>query len=405
MSAPIEVSIDIGVPPTNYFLYHEKKYPISIHIFRAFSQFFEDKEIPHVIPLLEDDEKSTIEFPEKSIIDFILYCHNQKKAVSIDHSNCVYLSYLGDKYGVLQLIEDTNQYTENHLDELQYQLLSMNEGSTDVENLRIENNISTNFLNEIQMNKEKLSTLSTPSLFRIIHNYQEKKQKEEETDKIIIDFLFEYLNKHRESKTLILFQDIHFGHMRLQYFNKLLQEYGDILNFCYFPSESIQTILEKQNEIIQNELRNQLIFEQSHQQFDNSFKLIEKMNEIITNQEQQINEIKTQLSQQETKYQHEIDEIKTQLLQQQTEYQGQIQQLNGRISELTMNQSTQHQDISNKLSSINSRINQSKNAQNHLIEEKARTLNESIQNIKQEINTMNTKIDSNIRSIDTLYFV
>lgn len=229
----------------------------------------------HLFSLENKIKKTEIVFPEQSIKDFILFCRNKSNEILIQKSNCVILNDLAKKYQVGKLIAITDEYIKNHMPELKYHILTINNGSVDVKNLEFEESISTHLIEEIRTNKESLLALSIPSLFRIFHHNQTNHSQDETTNREIIDVIIEDLDRKQDSKTFILFHIINFADMRIQYFHDLIEKYKDRLNFSYIPSESLMTIVEKHNLIIQNDLTIE------HQ--------MTNLNETIKKQEEQIN--------------------------------------------------------------------------------------------------------------------
>ena len=103
-----------------YFFYNNIKYPFNIVIFNTTSKYFSQKEDRisenHIIKLIDESSEGNIKFTDDSIRNFVDY--SQRKQISINNKNVASLNYLSKKYEINSLFKLTDQYINEHHDNI-----------------------------------------------------------------------------------------------------------------------------------------------------------------------------------------------------------------------------------------------------------------------------------------------
>ena len=115
------IHLKIDPPCTHSLLYNSQKYPINFDLFKYFSKYFYERrnEIPETgdIDLTKYDPDDNISnFSPDEVIDFIKYI--QTKPIQLTNNNIVTLQYFDHKYDINQLIASTEEYINEHEEEI-----------------------------------------------------------------------------------------------------------------------------------------------------------------------------------------------------------------------------------------------------------------------------------------------
>lgn len=239
------------VQKLKYFVYQNKKYPINFDSLKNNCTYFYQnrKEFRDVvnINLINEDEKE-IQLTEESIKSFISICQNEDCQISL--SSVIPLQYLAYKFDFPELKEITDNFVTKHSKELLFEKLLFNNKENQNDDQHFFNTINeeqylSNHLNEY-VDKKEMLLLRIPVAYRVLNQYL--KNKNNKVDKKMIDFLFNYLDKHGR-KASILFSDIDFEKEQVNVIHRLITEYKDKFDFNFINETLAKTTLQLTNDM------------------------------------------------------------------------------------------------------------------------------------------------------------
>lgn len=350
------------IPDTHIFVYNNKEYPFKFDYFKYASKYFStnQKELEDVkkIQLLGKDESNII--TEDSLVKFINFV--QGKKIKIDNENVICLNFLSRKYEVQMLEEKTRKFIENHQDELVLKILNEKQNEINFDSEMYEKIISNN-LNKY-IDDPLLLSVNIPILYRILQQYL--KQSKSTENEQLNEFLIKCVDKYGQ-KASVLFDNISFGKTSLKYVNLLINKYSDKIDFQYLASNIILALKERENEIRLNKEKHDATISSKENEIDelkqqisnhemnnrNLQRTIEQkeqyLNEIelqkndiektIIEKESEINKMKqqnTEICEKNSKHEQTIKELQKQIEQDKNKYLKEIKEL--RQNEMKLNQ-------------------------------------------------------------------
>lgn len=234
---------------THFFIYNEKKYPFNMFLFRCFSNYFNSNENQceeNRYINLQNKSDDYIKYSESAIKDFINYCHNHQIDLSKDNVPTLY--NLAKKFKVPSLLTITEKYINDNGKEFVVDFLKMKQENKNFEIKEYEEMIAKDLADYIKDNQ--LLSLSISVLYNILKIYSSKKDtnnynisKKSEEQLRVIDFLFRCLD-HFGRDASVLFENIDFGNLCMDVFQKLFKEYSDIFDFHFINSNNIKRMYE-----------------------------------------------------------------------------------------------------------------------------------------------------------------
>lgn len=270
-----KTKVKAAIQQTNCFIYKSKEYPFNLHIVSEFSpEIAKNKKqfekFPK-IPLIHNEEE--INLSEKTIKDFINYCHGQ--SIEIDNENVLELNYLSKEYEIDSLLDTTNQYIIDN-DQLLLKVYLFNINKQD--NQVYEDAISER-LNEF-IDNEDLIKLPITSLHRILQKNQNVNIDEK------FNFLFKCLDKYGRSAS-VLFENADFGEDQKKYLIKLLcPQYSNIIDFRFINPQFIISLYQQHDSIIRYEEERRLEINDLKIIINEQKDKIEELQQKVTQQEQ-----------------------------------------------------------------------------------------------------------------------
>ena len=283
-----------------YFVYQKKRYPIDFDLLIKNSNYFyknrKQYENADEINIVNENE-NVLNISEEAIEAFVSSCQNQECQISI--SSVIPLQYLSYKFEFPELLKTTKAiYNEHCSDVIIRSLLFKKEFQEETgfenENEKIffdtkqeEEIVSENI--EKYINNDQMLDLSIPVLSRIIGQSKKKPLKD------LINFLFKALDRHGIEAS-ILFNNIDFGELSIDVFNRLLNEYSDKFDFNMINSTLVKTTTQISREMSKqkeeyanlfNEMRNEFRLQQLEMknQFEQQKKEILKLKEEIVSRD------------------------------------------------------------------------------------------------------------------------
>ena len=306
-----------------YFVYKGKKYIINFDVLVMNSNYFYKNKNKYenieLIQLLNDDE-SVLDIQEETIETFILSCSN--KPFQVNNSSVIHLNYLSIKYDYPSLTNITNEYIEEHSEELVFQTLlfkirmkkitenkvnGMNEIDTNNEEKIISKNICKYIEEEEGGKEEEMLSLPIPVLYRIIHNYYENNlNNQTNQSQKIINFLFKAIDKYGKDAS-ILFNNIDFHKENISVMNRLLKDYSDQFDFNMINSTLLKTTTEITSEMNKKKEEIKYLFEDMKKEFEKQKK---ELIEIKEEEKKRIEEIERRYEERMNRMNNEFEQIK-----------------------------------------------------------------------------------------------
>lgn len=303
---------------THYFVYNKnKKIPIKIDFFKISSNKFAKNQVnineDKTINLFDDKLEENLNFSDDSIQNFINYVHRQD--IFLNNNNVTEINYLAKKYEVFSLISKTEEYINDHHQDLIIPLFTINQSNPSFDIDFYEDIIAKNLEEFVQ--NESLTNLNISVLYRIIEKYHTQK----EIDTNIIDFLFKCLDKQGR-KASVLFSFVSIEKLDPIHLNQLLTKYSNVFDFQFINTSLTKTLYEMLNQIILREKQNEEYVKNINNEIDQlkkDLKAMKEMNEKLLNdlkmnKEQNTSEVETikndivKLNKENEK---EIDNLKT----------------------------------------------------------------------------------------------
>lgn len=226
MKAKQTIKIQEEIPDTHYFVYKSKNYPINFSFFLFSSKYFiknqDSLQQSKYINLIDNESESQLNFPDKTIQDFIKYVH--RESIDIDDENVILLNYLANKYEISSLISFTQEYINQNQKDTIIQILIVNQNNPTTDTKSYEEFISKDLLFFIK--DDRLFSLKFPILYRIISRYEKVPTDE------LIEFYFKCLDHYGQCAS-ILFEKVDFLNSKGDYFNRIMTRYSQIFDFHF----------------------------------------------------------------------------------------------------------------------------------------------------------------------------
>lgn len=352
------------------FIYNNHKYPFDIELFSTHSDYFSGikEEITEKknINLLSDFENHS-NLSEESIVFFIDYCQN--KEIQLTNLNVLSVNYLSHKYKVSSLIQKTEEFINNNLENIITQILSSKQFYHQDEIF------ISNHMKQVASNKLSLQ-IPISSLCRILSLYSARNKYVEED---IIDFLFNYV-EHQGIKASIIFTFVEFGEKGRDVLIKNIIKHPNYLDSQMLSSKICESIVyikeeqKKKESFLINEIKN------IKEIYDN------QMKEMKNDYDNQIMQLKTQIKEIQNLFTNKVNEINNDTIEK-VELQQQLQ--NEIIQKVEQQQKTQN-EITDKIeqqqklqNEITKKVEQQQQSQNE-ITEKVQQQNELLQNVEEQ---------------------
>lgn len=238
------IQIKKEIPSTHFFVHKNERYPFNMDLFKLSSNYFTKKRNiagdSKFIELLDQDYEKNFDISHESITDFIRYLH--RSAIQVHKRNVVALNYLGRKYEIEELIQNTEEYISNHHSELSLEILTIQPQRSTLDTTIYESSISDHFLDYI--NNDQIFKLDISTLHRIFQRYRETQRKTHNQDisDQIFPFLFKCLDKYGR-RASVLFNGIELDKIRPDFTKILMEKYSNILDFHYVNPSMMKLLL------------------------------------------------------------------------------------------------------------------------------------------------------------------
>lgn len=172
MSQPFYIINEEKIPDTHFFIYKGNKFPFNFDYFKYSSQFFfknqSEFQESTTINLLDEQYDDSIDLSNKTIVDFIKFCQNQR--IEINHQNAIGLNYLAKIYEVSSLTKNSENYITAHSNDLIIEKLRFfGDKKNEMLNEKYEDIIAEKFSDFI--NDDRLLSLSFSVIYRILIKY------------------------------------------------------------------------------------------------------------------------------------------------------------------------------------------------------------------------------------------
>lgn len=232
------------IPDTNFFIYHDKKYPIKFDYFKYASRYFsthqEELEKRENINLIDTEPEKQHFLTNETINDFINFV--QGKKILLDKKNIISLNYLSTKYEVKRLQEITNDYIIKHQSEIVIEIILEHQYESEFDTTSYESIISHHI--ERYIEDDRLLELKIPILYRILNDHIQN----EKANQAIFEFLFKCLDKHGQEAS-VLFDQITFEKADIKYIMRLINDYSQMFDFQYISSALVEALKCKETEL------------------------------------------------------------------------------------------------------------------------------------------------------------
>ena len=290
--------------PTHRFVYKGKRFPFNFDMFALNSTYFKEnrKELysKEEIALLLGEDENNINIEESSINLFISFIYN--KGIDLTKDNILSLHYLSQKYGIPNLINETEKFI--HENNLSLQFLLFYQNKPDFSLVNFIDNLSENFLD--YLHDETIFNLNFPILFSIIEKVKNKRSSSELfSNDEFINFLFTCLDKYKRTAS-ILFNDVDFKSLPMIHFQRLLSYDKSKFDHVFINDQMLRSVYDKQGEIAQKEEEIKL----------KEIQMEEKMNRfesLISSFEEKIRNLEEEKERMDREYRQQINALNEQL--------------------------------------------------------------------------------------------
>ena len=320
----IELSFHVSkqeIKNMKYFILDNQKYPIDFDLLKKNCNYFyrNRRQFKFIdeINILNNSYESSLNISEETIQVFILSCRNEPCQIHL--SNLIPLQYLSFKFEFTQLIKITEQFIEEHSNELIFHSILFklklqqkdDRNTEDEENneeltslffdTRKEEEIIATHLEKFIENDEML-LLPISVLDRIFNKYTNKNKNIEANR--FIDFFFRCLDKYGKSAS-ILFSYFDFKEMRIEVMTRLIDNYSDRFDFNMINSTLVKTTTDLTSEMAKQKEEYSFLLNSIKEQFvKNENQLEQIMKEKV--------EMKTQFEEREKIFEEQCESMKKQ---------------------------------------------------------------------------------------------